>query len=227
MWSSQDGAGGRQSWPADHEQQAAPAAATSAARHGAASNWGTADRREPRARGQSPRVQPQPAQRLGGQEFRGARLTPGRRRQGSGPGATFGSRLGFPEGSAGELSFTAKGAGSKAGTPRGRRREGGVPAQSFADRENLPEPVSVRLLLCGRGCERDLRVQPLGNPPPASFRGEESVVCVRSRGRGGCTPRPPSHLRLLVAWVPRRTACVGREGTGEGWEGTWKTDGAN
>lgn len=96
----------------------------------------------------------------------------------------------------GELSFTAKGAGSKAGIPGGRRREAGVPALSSADRENLPEPVSPFL-------RPGLWARPPG-PSPSEIRplphfsGEESVICVRSRGAGRLHPRPPNHLQFLV-----------------------------
>lgn len=89
-WSSQDGTGSWWVRSPDSEQQATPAAPTSAARNRAASPWGTAGRRGPPARGQSPRVQPQPAQRLGGQELRGGEASTGGRQLGARPGPLSG-----------------------------------------------------------------------------------------------------------------------------------------
>lgn len=62
--------------------------------------------------------------------------------------------------------------------------------------------------------------------PLPHFSGEESVTCVRSRGRGGYTPDP---LIISSFWScefrgARWRACVGWEGAGEGSEGTSEKD---
>ena len=60
----------------------------------------------------------------------------------------------------------------------------------------LPEPVSPFL-------RPELWARPPG-PSPSEIRplphfsGEESVICVRSRGAGRLHPRPPNHLQFLV-----------------------------
>lgn len=57
------------------------------------------------------------------------------------------------------------------------------------------------------------------------LRGEESVVCVRSRGREAA-PLTPNHLLLLALWVPQRSA-DGVCGQGRDWrglKGTSKTE---
>ena len=122
------------------------------------------------------------------------------------------------------MSFTAKGSGSKAGIPGGLRREAGVPAPISADRGKLPEPVSA-LLRPGLWA-RPPGPSPWEVRPLPHFSGEESVICVRSRGRGGYTPDP---LIISSFWSygfrgARWRACVGWEGAGEGWEGTSEKD---
>ena len=89
------------------------------------------------------------------------------------------------------MSFTAKRAGSKAGIPRGRRREGGVPSRSFAAQEILPEPVSARSLLCGRGCERDLRVPAPGESAPCLSSGVKSQWSACAPEGGAAAPPDP------------------------------------
>lgn len=144
MWSSQDGAGTRRSRSSNHEQQAAPAASTSAARSRAASAWGTAGRRGPPARGQSPRVQPQPAQRLGGRSFGGR----GSNQAGGGSGA--GVALGFKLGRVRQRRFclfvclfNSERSRMQSWHPRGGRLETGVPLPEFR-RQVEPPGACVR-----------------------------------------------------------------------------------
>lgn len=160
VWSSQDGAGSWCSWPADCEQQAAPATATSAARSGAASTGGTASRRGPPARGQNPRVQSQPAQRLGGQELRGARPAPSGRWRGPGavPGPGWTSQRAWRVGS-GSCHFIAKGVSREAGSSRRWASEGGSPATISSARDR--SHCSPLLLPWGLGRGRGLRSSPV------------------------------------------------------------------
>lgn len=184
MGSSQDGAGSRRPQPADREQQAAPAAATSAASNRAASTWATACWRGPPARGQSTGVQPQPAQRLGGEELQGARLAPGG--GGGGPGAALGS------------------------TPAGPGR--GVVISPREERGVRPAPPCARGVMAGSQPELRRPGDPLGAgdcawAPPGPKTG------TRPRGCSVCRSHPRPQLageELVVRLCSGRRAADSR-----------------